>query len=82
MSTTVSGQNRTTAAADAGIPILNELLASSIAPITQLFLHAAVLKALGHPLAAACYQRWVACMERSNEFLETLLQLKPCRAVS
>ena len=43
--------------------------------ITQLFLHASILKDRGHPLAPRYYQEWVDTMRRSDNLLQGILAL-------
>jgi len=54
---------------------LGAALSESLAVITQLFLHASILKARGHPLAPRYYQEWVETMRRSDNLLQGILAL-------
>jgi bacterioferritin len=50
-------------------------LSEALTVITQLFLHASILKAREHPLAGRCYREWVETMRRSDRLLEGILDL-------
>ena len=50
-------------------------LSEALDGITQLFFHASILKAQGHPLAARYYQEWVETMRRSDNLLQAILDL-------
>ncbi len=54
---------------------LDAALSDALSVITQLFLHASILKARGHPLAPRYYQEWVATMRRSDDLLQGILAL-------
>jgi bacterioferritin len=54
---------------------LDAALSEALTVITQLFLHASILKAQEHPLAKRCYQEWVEIMRRSDRLLEGILDL-------
>jgi bacterioferritin len=61
--------------ADQTVARLSAALSESLAVITQLFLHASILKARGHPLAPRYYQEWVDTMRRSDNLLQGILAL-------
>jgi bacterioferritin len=61
--------------ADPTVAHLGAALSESLAVITQLFLHASILKAQGHPLAPRYYQEWVEMMRRSDNLLQGILAL-------
>jgi bacterioferritin len=61
--------------ADPTVAHLGAALSESLAVITQLFLHASILKARGHPLAPRYYQEWVETMRRSDNLLQGILAL-------
>ena len=61
--------------ADQTVAHLGAALSESLAVITQLFLHASILKARGHPLASRYYQEWVETMRRSDNLLQGILVL-------
>jgi bacterioferritin len=61
--------------ADQTIAHLDDALSEALAVITQLFLHASILKAQGHPLATRCYREWVETMRRSDNLLQGILAL-------
>jgi len=54
---------------------LGAALSESLQVITQLFLHASILKDRGHPLAPRYYQEWVDTMRRSDNLLQGILAL-------
>ncbi|MBW2542812.1 MAG: hypothetical protein JRF15_12030 [Deltaproteobacteria bacterium] len=54
---------------------LGAALSESLQVITQLFLHASILKHRGHPLAPRYYQEWVDTMRRSDNLLQGILAL-------
>jgi bacterioferritin len=60
---------------DPTIARLDAALCEALAVITQLFLHASILKARGHPLAPRYYQEWVETMRRSDDLLQGILGL-------
>jgi len=61
--------------ADQTVAHLGAALSEALAVITQLFLHASILKAREHPLAARYYQEWVETMRRSDNLLQGILAL-------
>ena len=61
--------------ADATAEHLVATLSEALAVITQLFMHASILKAEGHPLAPRYYKEWVETMRRSDNLLEGILAL-------
>ncbi len=54
---------------------LDNALSEGLAVVTQLFLHAAILRAQGIPLAPRYYQEWVETMRRSDHLLKGILAL-------
>ena len=60
---------------DSIVAHLDAALSEALAVITQLFLHASILKARGHPLAPRYYREWVDTMRRSDKLLEGILAL-------
>jgi len=61
--------------ADQTVAHLGAALSESLQVITQLFLHASILKDRGHPLAPRYYQEWVDTMRRSDNLLQGILAL-------
>ncbi len=61
--------------ADQTVAHLDAALSEALTVITQLFLHASILKAQGHPLAPRYYQEWVETMRGSDHLLEGILAL-------
>jgi len=61
--------------ADQTVAHLSAALSESLAVITQLFLHASILKDRDHPLAPRYYQEWVETMRRSDNLLQGILAL-------
>ena len=61
--------------ADQTVAHLGAALSESLQVITQLFLHASILKDRGHPLAPRYYQEWVDTMRRSDNLLQGILTL-------
>jgi bacterioferritin len=61
--------------ADQTVAHLDAALSESLAVITQLFLHASILKDRGHRLAPRYYQEWVDTMRRSDNLLQGILAL-------
>ena len=61
--------------ADQTVAHLAAALSEALAVITQLFLHASILKAQVHPLAPRYYQEWVETMRRSDNLLQGILAL-------
>jgi bacterioferritin len=61
--------------ADQTVAHLGAALSEGLPVITQLFLHASILKARGHPLAPRYYQEWVETMRRSDNLLQGILAL-------
>ena len=61
--------------ADPTVARLDAALSEALTVITQLFLHASILKADGHALAPRYYQEWVETMRRSDNLLQGILGL-------
>lgn len=61
--------------ADQIVAHLDTALSEALPVITQLFIHASILKAQEHPGAQRCYQEWVETMRRSDRLLVGILAL-------